>query len=145
MSRSQVVTHNLVNSSDRKRFHNQSATGYQRIPLGLLSWRMGKWWKASTYIPIQRSNWTSFAFRPHLVVRKTSRQLLKWQVQLYYDVVTTWSLFPQHFKEWVGTCVGLHHRHLLGISGHVTIGDSIYSVRPTPHWWCPFKTLGITG
>ncbi|KAH9977141.1 kinase-like domain-containing protein [Lactifluus volemus] len=36
----------------------------------------------------------------------------------------------QHFKEWVETCIGLDHQHLLGISGHVTIGDSIYSVSP---------------
>ncbi|KAH9977164.1 kinase-like domain-containing protein [Lactifluus volemus] len=34
------------------------------------------------------------------------------------------------FKEWVEARVGLHHRNLLGLFGHVTIGDSIYSVSP---------------
>ncbi|KAH9977155.1 kinase-like domain-containing protein [Lactifluus volemus] len=36
----------------------------------------------------------------------------------------------EHFKEWVEACVGLHHRRLLGLFGHVTIRDSIYSVSP---------------
>ncbi|KAI0255388.1 ras guanine nucleotide exchange factor domain-containing protein [Lactifluus subvellereus] len=42
----------------------------------------------------------------------------------------TWSSEGPHFKEWVEAWVGLQHRNLLSLLGHVRIGDIIYSVSP---------------